>query len=439
MKTIFAILHNDMDAAAAGGVILKRFGDNSKVVIILTNYGRSIPYERIEAGCNVVIADFSIPATDFKMLLDRGCNIAWLDHHKQNYQSIEEELKTMGILDKIKGIRDDSRCGALLCWDFFFPGKEVPRALKLVDDYDRWQFTETDTRAFFFGIDLFDTRPNTKQGAAIWEDLLSTSSRRLSSILQLGRPIEEYQVRRDKVWAHDLAFSTEVNGKQILAANTRQSVSWFFDSVEDRSIYDGLMMYAWTSDVGKYRYSVYATTEEKPVIDIALAYNGGGHAGAAGWTADTQVFTMPKKTDPPALKDVLIPYQELEAFKSTNAIIRQCAAKNDTIALRSLSYLTEFGPTGIHALAMNHPYLPGIYDAIRYTIDIVAINGKFAKVAVGYVLIKQGVYRVCVKPLDSTVTIDQLKQVFPDGEEIDGYFWYYTDECPVVQKQRQLF
>ena len=45
-------------------------------------------------------------------------------------------------------IHDNDQSGALLSWQFFHPGTEVPTFIRHIDDYDRWQFKIEGTKAF---------------------------------------------------------------------------------------------------------------------------------------------------------------------------------------------------------------------------------------------------------------------------------------------------
>lgn len=45
-------------------------------------------------------------------------------------------------------IHDNDQSGALLSWQFFHPGTEVPMFIRHIDDYDRWQFKIKGTKEF---------------------------------------------------------------------------------------------------------------------------------------------------------------------------------------------------------------------------------------------------------------------------------------------------
>lgn len=444
MKEITVIAHNDLDAHAAGAIIRKRFPEAS-ILHISTNYGKSIPYFKIAPNTEVIIADFSIPANEMESLLNAGCKITWLDHHERNYKEIEAQLAEKGLLDKIEGVRDDKKCGALLTWEWFFKDQPVPDAIMKVNSMDLWKFDVPDTIAFDAGCNLFDMRPNSYSGNMIWKDLLGTESTRLENLVNLGRPVQTYLETMYQVWCNDLAFQTSIGDKQAIVVNCKCANSLFFNSYKNKEAFDALVMYNWFSDVGRYRYSAYSPDNIKPTLDIATRFGGGGHPNACGWTSDQLVFERPKVTGaihgtPEEIKKALAkeiqPFHELDRLREESPLVRQCAGKNATIMLRSQSFMTTFGPTNVPAVAINHPYLPDVYDAIRYTIDVVSPSGNYAKVAVSYVLTKEGVYRVGVKPLDSSVTMEAIRTAYPNGHLFNNYYWFYSEEIPVKQYQR---
>ena len=45
-------------------------------------------------------------------------------------------------------ILDSNKSGAMLAWEYFHPGTEVPMFIQHIDDYDRWVFAIEGTKAF---------------------------------------------------------------------------------------------------------------------------------------------------------------------------------------------------------------------------------------------------------------------------------------------------
>lgn len=51
-------------------------------------------------------------------------------------------------MGKLYAAHSSDKSGAMLAWEYFHPGTEVPRLVQHIDDYDRWQFKIEGTREF---------------------------------------------------------------------------------------------------------------------------------------------------------------------------------------------------------------------------------------------------------------------------------------------------
>lgn len=51
-------------------------------------------------------------------------------------------------MGKLYAAHSSDKSGAMLAWEYFHPGTEVPRLIQHIDDYDRWQFKIEGTKAF---------------------------------------------------------------------------------------------------------------------------------------------------------------------------------------------------------------------------------------------------------------------------------------------------
>lgn len=105
---------------------------------------------------DVYILDFSLPRDYMDKLFSEAKRVVWLDHHKSafemwcgKYEKGMQHDQTGDIGDsEIDIFLDDNKSGALLSWQFFHPGTEVPMFIRHIDDYDRWIFALEGTKAF---------------------------------------------------------------------------------------------------------------------------------------------------------------------------------------------------------------------------------------------------------------------------------------------------
>ncbi|OQY26515.1 MAG: hypothetical protein B6243_14140 [Anaerolineaceae bacterium 4572_5.2] len=93
--------HDDADGLCAGAIVRRRFGDAVELHEI--DYGRPIPWDKIEAAETVIITDFSLPKDDMLKIYEaKGENFIWIDHH---ISAIEE----MSDFESIAGLRGKRR------------------------------------------------------------------------------------------------------------------------------------------------------------------------------------------------------------------------------------------------------------------------------------------------------------------------------------------
>ena len=112
----------------------------------------------------IYILDFSLPKTEMDWLFDNAKRVVWLDHHKTAFEMWCKEyypgkLYTQPLVDTASSradnndfrhtiILNDNKSGAMIAWEYFHPGKEIPMLIKHIDDYDRWQFKLEGTKEF---------------------------------------------------------------------------------------------------------------------------------------------------------------------------------------------------------------------------------------------------------------------------------------------------
>jgi oligoribonuclease NrnB/cAMP/cGMP phosphodiesterase (DHH superfamily) len=104
-------------------------------------------------GRDVFILDFSFPLEVMNYILGSARHVTWLDHHKTAFEMwVPEKPFADDSFYEFKTptsyiLLDNSRSGARIAWDHFV-GDEVPRLIMHIDDYDRWQFKNSNTKAF---------------------------------------------------------------------------------------------------------------------------------------------------------------------------------------------------------------------------------------------------------------------------------------------------
>lgn len=105
-------------------------------------------------GREVYILDFSLPKNVMEFLFKNAKRVVWLDHHATSRPYAEEKCgghlgsRTERHAEAYDIVHDNDKSGAVLTWEYFYPGHEVPMLIRHIDDSDRWQFKLEGTKAF---------------------------------------------------------------------------------------------------------------------------------------------------------------------------------------------------------------------------------------------------------------------------------------------------
>lgn len=273
--------HDDLDGRAAAAVI--RNAKNipcmvfSRMKFIPMEYKKEFPIDEVMPGEIVFIVDFSIDPAMMKRLMTVTNAIVWIDHHK----TAIEKYKDFPGIEKIDGIREDGKCGALLTFEYVYQSKtEVPYFLELINSWDIWKPIDNDEteRSFKLGMDAIPHDPE----AIIWEKLF-VSPEMTEDIITQGEVIKDFV----KEWSRQytkLGFYTTLEGKRCFAMNLGFCNSTYFWSVAD----DAEILMPFVFDGDTYTVSLYSTTVD--VSEIAKKFGGGGHKGASGFTCKELPF-----------------------------------------------------------------------------------------------------------------------------------------------------
>jgi oligoribonuclease NrnB/cAMP/cGMP phosphodiesterase (DHH superfamily) len=313
--------HTDVDGKCAGAIVKKWWnsvyramqdgitGDCAEFFSI--DYKDEFPFDKILPNEQVIIVDFSLQKEgEFEKLRQITEDIIWIDHHK----TAIEKHPTMVDL---KGKRDVSKAGCELTWEYFFPDKEMPLAVKYAGRYDVWDFSQFGEilNEFQAGIRLEEHYPQ----SPIWEELFKKSykpsideSVKLASegtkisikpngeiegldsvleiILKEGKIALKFRTNNYASLIKAFSFFTEFEGYKAICCNVGATSSQLFDSVKED--YD--LMIPFVFDGKQWTVSLY-TKKDIDCSEIAKKYGGGGHKQAAGFQCKTLPFIIGAK------------------------------------------------------------------------------------------------------------------------------------------------
>jgi oligoribonuclease NrnB/cAMP/cGMP phosphodiesterase (DHH superfamily) len=279
--------HNDLDGMCSGAIVKMAHPETELIAI---DYGQPFPWDKIKKDTKVFMVDFGLQPFGDMIKLAGLCDLVWIDHH----DTALKDAKKVGF--KVDGLQRDGVAGCELCWEYFFPKEETPEPVLRLGKFDTWRYKgDTDAAniiAFKYGMEARDSLPSNSK---LWDILLhpeySRHSGLVSTILEEGKAVQRYVETEWKGFASDAAFEVELDGLKCIALNRTGSGSLPLQSVWDPKKYDAMLAFGW--DKGQWSVGLY--TDGKKGIDVgavAKKHGGGGHVGAAGFSAKELPFKL---------------------------------------------------------------------------------------------------------------------------------------------------
>jgi oligoribonuclease NrnB/cAMP/cGMP phosphodiesterase (DHH superfamily) len=257
--------------------------------LIAHDYGQKFLYEP-DVQDEVYLLDISLRPFVKMINLKRACKrVVWIDHHKTAIETYEGQ--SVIILD---GARTVGTAACELTWEYLFPGRETPEALRLLGKYDVWDF-EDDARVlpFQYAMRAEPSEPET----SIWLDVIVSHENWIREMIDRGKAIFAYVEMANIELMEDLSFECIIGkGFKALAVNAHRPNSQLFDSKWDPQKYH--LMLAFRLCLDHTQVSLYSERNDVDCGYIAKQYGGGGHKGAAGFSvpggADSLFASMRK-------------------------------------------------------------------------------------------------------------------------------------------------
>ena len=215
-----------------------------------------------------------------KLVYEKHCHVIWIDHHTSslNLEKKEKFAKT------IVGIRKEGISGAALTYMYCYNKEfnDIPYYIKLVSDYDCWQYKlEPDTTFFKIGMETvnFDALDE------VWTDFYDDNGDILGLLINKGKLIKGFIDNDNTYYREHFAYESIINGIKCLVVNKKTN-SWVFG--DKYSEYPLVMV--WVFDGSKFTYSIFSSNKNIDCSKIAESYGGGGHKGAAGFSSTDLLF-----------------------------------------------------------------------------------------------------------------------------------------------------
>lgn len=239
---------------------------------------------------NVYILDFSFSYKDTLLLNEHSEAFVWLDHH----QTALDMWAGEGSKEAVDGFYDYSagskriilnrnKCGAMLAWDYFMPSHlECPELIKIVNDYDLWQFKLPQTKGVIAALELElpKARFELWQGYFNnWPMIRHTSM--ISELLDVGAYIQAAKEAQIKLLIESTKRKCVIDGLEGLICNLPKLFASEVGAIlAKESGTFGATYY--TDDKGITCFSL-RSVGDFDVAQIAQKFGGGGHKNSAGF------------------------------------------------------------------------------------------------------------------------------------------------------------
>jgi hypothetical protein len=342
--TIRVFYHNqDLDGYCSGAIVKYRFPE---AVMYPINYGDEFPWGEIAEDDEVFMVDFCLQPEHQMLKLyevlrsdeekehDRDGNLCWIDHHVSAIKAMED----IGCYPY--GRTGVSKAACELTWEYLFPNRPVPLAVKLLSLYDSWTYhgheLEDMVLPFQMRMRMEDLDPKDWDSSGKWWYSFfyishleySWVGKSMTNFIEEGRLLLRYDEANKAKYVKTYAFETILQVPKpedktlkvrpeysAIAVNLGDTDSKVFDSVWRRKCYcEGEPVLSVRSDTRESKMepcpvckgtgyiepydlmipfvrrpdklwdvSLYST---KPDVDcgaIAKSFGGGGHLGAAGF------------------------------------------------------------------------------------------------------------------------------------------------------------
>lgn len=238
----------------------------------------------------IYIVDFSLPKIVMSRIMKSGSKIVWLDHHKTAFKrwlgEYEKGMAHSEDSDSLVVRLDDNRSGALIAWEYFLE-EAPPYGIKLLDDYDRWQFKYEETKAFqkqiwshapwsfqqwdgWFRDFQLDEGISFNEFVTEGEAILRSHNQRVAETVKQAMPcrIADSRVGR-------------IDG---LIVNCPPNVS--SDVGHELALQSGTFGLCWYLNKRGDAVVSLRSSSNFDVADLARLFGGGGHERASGFTTD---------------------------------------------------------------------------------------------------------------------------------------------------------
>lgn len=278
MSKILCIYHGGCNDGFGAACVVRLYFGEENVEFYPAAYHQEPPDV---TGRQVLIVDFSYKRPVLEAMAKVAHGIAIIDHHQTAIEDLAmfESLTHAGALPDLpkSGVRayfDVNHSGAILTWNYFFPGRNPPPLLLHIEDRDI-RFPTMSETSRFIGTALYSH----EQSFSLWERMMD----------QVGCDIlEEEGETLARAKAKDVTSAIKTYGRRMFILGHNVPVCnapHMFSSDVGHELGKGEPFAATYCDLPDGRkFELRSAEGALDVSAIAKRYGGGGHKNAAGFT-----------------------------------------------------------------------------------------------------------------------------------------------------------
>ncbi len=267
MKQIVIIYHkNCIDGFGGAWAAWKKFGKRAEYIAVRPE---ALPEKQLK-GKEIYAIDICYPKAIQEKLRRDNARVVVLDHHKSRKKDTQAFPGN---------VFDNTHSGAVLAWNYFFPGKKVPRLLEYVEENDLWRFNSPHSKAIGAALQLLGF----EFGAWNAFSKQFETEKEFKKIAAQGATILAYEKQAVAFVMRRSVSLVEFDGYKVLAANSPVLESDLGHALAKKQPPFGIV---WRAEAdGKIGVSL-RSNGRVDVSKIAVKYGGGGHVRSAGFTVE---------------------------------------------------------------------------------------------------------------------------------------------------------
>ena len=298
MKPLVIYHANCTDGFGAAFAAWLKLGDKAEYIPM--GYGQEIVPTQIATERVVYVLDFSFPRHTMEGLFAVAQRVIWLDHHASVFKDwgvpldgVVDEL-TLGLVqpnDHTVAL-DNNKSGAMLAWEYFHPGTEVPMLIRHIDDRDRWQFKMSGSRELHAAMDSL--KPWT---FSRWDLLFHVDGIRLEALKDEGSAIlrahsqhVQAALKQAKTcvvrWGCWKEMCGAIGFREAVGCSANAPAFLASDLGHELANKSGTFGLVWSMAGDGQIHCELRSNGDYDVSAIAKCFGGGGHRNAAGFSVE---------------------------------------------------------------------------------------------------------------------------------------------------------